>query len=99
MSKIKEPWSVRGRWYSIFIESDNGAYKITTIDEPIKAATIDGNFLTLPEDLIVTNTKSDITGINGSTGAIITNLADNKYIITLPESIDYGHIYVYGYFR
>lgn len=99
MNRNKEPWSVRGRWYSIFIEDNNGAYKITSIDEPIKAATVDGNFLVLPEGLIVTNTKSDITGISGSTGAIICNLVGNHYTITLPESIDYGHVFVYGYFK
>lgn len=100
MNRNKEPWSVRGRWYSIFIESDAGAYQITDVDKRLETATITASgVLTLPEDFILTAYKTDITSQAGASGDFTCGLTDNHYVLTLPAGADHGYIYCYGYFK
>lgn len=92
------PYQDRGRWYQIFIENDAGTYKITTGDNSVKDAEIDGTKIKFPKDFIPIDVKTEIIPDTTTAGNTETGFNAGLFTITLPTNIDHATIFIWGYF-
>ena len=94
------PYS-KGRWYRFFVESDGSAITITEKD---LEGQISANYLQMPKDFHVIDTKYDVhTVAGGSAGNmqyVLRIYNDSSQAVELPavDHFDYAYIYVFGYF-
>lgn len=103
MDKCKNanPYIINGRWYQIFIESDNTNVKITQSDIPV---TIENGYLKFPSGFHVIERQYDINSIEHSGDVSIAidlrGFTDGTQGIYLPlaKAFDYAHIYVFGHY-
>lgn len=93
------PFTDIGRWYQLFVENDAGNYKITSGDNGVKDAGIDGNILTFPKNFIICAATAEIIPDADTAGNFSYGFTGGLASITLPADIDHAHIFIYGYFR
>lgn len=92
---------IKGRWYRTFIESDDGAIKITESDIPVS---VNGAYIKFPKDFHIMDVKYDMNSVPHTGNAVITvdvmSYPDGCQGIArpLPSAIDYGYIYTFGYY-
>lgn len=91
------PFLDNGRWYTLFVENDNGKYKITTGDDLLKDSEITGTSITFPENFIVIDIKCKCIGHSGTNGTMSEAQNGSSVTVVLPNDIDYCTLYIYGY--
>lgn len=103
MSLIKNaaPYNIEGRWYHFFIESDADAYTLTMSD--IEDASIESNYLTMPEDFHIVDFIKDIHSVAGSSQTMAERIkynSDGTQALPLPNAniFDYADIYIFGHY-
>lgn len=98
------PHLKRGRSYKVFLESSESGVQITTTDIP--EVDVDGGYLVLPHDFIVTDVHAvyHITTASSDTSCTVNTLRmfkEGNYGVALAGAThwDYADIYVSGYYE
>lgn len=99
--KTHDPYTLPGRWYKTFLESDGSAVKVTTSDLEVD---ITGTGIKFPKGFHIVDVKFDINSIEH--GAMVTmaqdlyGYADGSQGVYRPvaNAFDWANVYVFGYF-
>lgn len=89
-----------GRWYRFFVESGEEV----TITQGDLTVQISGQYMKLPENFHIIDTKYDINSVSGGEAASIVTgcriYADGRQAVALParDNFDFAYIFVFGYF-
>lgn len=102
---IFKPYKVKGRWYRVFIESNDTDLILTQSD--LKGCTISSKTLKLPEKfhalhfMVDSNTEGGTATSAMNLDLIIKRYGNGQQGITIgePTAFDYETIYIYGYFN